>query len=300
MSTVRLLAASALALLCTQRLIAQEASRALAGAQRYLRAGQYHAAIDVVRAEVRRDAPRPHAHHYHLLAFAATMAGRSATAITAARDAARRVPLADAEREPELQLVAAYPHLTLATFGRWSDVLRAPMPPSRLRVATALAWHARGTALVRVRRLADASAARDSISAIAQRERRWPIASVVRMAHQLLEAELCAARGDQLEAMQLVLEAKELEDSLGDIGLPYWPQPTRQLLGAALLAAGRARDAEPLYRQDLARYPDNVWSLAGLAQTYDAMGRRADARSVRARLAQVATQADVTVRGSRY
>jgi len=300
MSTARRLAASALALLLAQRLTAQESSRALVGAQRFLRAGEYHAAIDVARAVVRREAPRPNPHHFHLLAFAATMAGRSATAITAARDAARRVAPEEAERDPELQIVAAYPHLTLATFGRWSDVLRAPMPDARLRVATALAWHARGTAFVRTGRLADAAAARDTIRAVAQRELRWPIASVVRIAQRLLDAELCAARDDRLEAMHLVLEAKELEDSLGDIGLPYWPQPTRQLLGAALLAAGRAGDAEPLYRQDLARYPDNVWSLAGLARTYDALGRRAAARATRARLAQVAERADVTVRGSRF
>jgi Flp pilus assembly protein TadD len=51
----------------------------------------------------------------------------------------------------------------------------------------------------------------------------------------------------------------------------------RQELGAVLLAAGRPAEAEEAYRQDLERFPDNGWSLHGLAASLRAQGRTAEA-----------------------
>ena len=42
------------------------------------------------------------------------------------------------------------------------------------------------------------------------------------------------------------------------------PFPARHWLGAALLDAGRAADAERVYRDDLQQHPRNGWSLRGL------------------------------------
>ena len=56
-----------------------------------------------------------------------------------------------------------------------------------------------------------------------------------------------------------------------------WLAPTRHALGAALLAAGQAAQAEQVYRQDLRHYPGNGWSLNGLAQALAAQGRKAQA-----------------------
>jgi tetratricopeptide (TPR) repeat protein len=63
--------------------------------------------------------------------------------------------------------------------------------------------------------------------------------------------------------------------------------PARHNLGAALLALGRAPAAEGVYRKDLQVYPDNGWSLAGLAQSLDAQGKTAQADRVRRQFAQV-------------
>jgi tetratricopeptide (TPR) repeat protein len=43
-------------------------------------------------------------------------------------------------------------------------------------------------------------------------------------------------------------------------------QPVRHTLGAVLLAAGHAREAEEVYREDLRRWPENGWALYGLSQ----------------------------------
>jgi predicted Zn-dependent protease len=79
----------------------------------------------------------------------------------------------------------------------------------------------------------------------------------------------------------------------------YWNKPVRHDLGAAMLAAGQAADAERVYREDLAKFPQNGWSLYGLAQSLDAQGKTAEAQEVRAELERAWSDADVTLTGSR-
>jgi hypothetical protein len=59
--------------------------------------------------------------------------------------------------------------------------------------------------------------------------------------------------------------------------------PPRQDLGALLLAANRPRDAERAFRGDLAKFPENGWSLRGLAAALRAQGKAAQGAEVEAR-----------------
>jgi predicted Zn-dependent protease len=74
----------------------------------------------------------------------------------------------------------------------------------------------------------------------------------------------------------------------------------RHALGAALLDAGRAFEAERVYREDLAHYPDNAWSLAGLALALERQGKTAAAKDARARFAKASARADVAIARSRF
>jgi len=74
--------------------------------------------------------------------------------------------------------------------------------------------------------------------------------------------------------------------------------PTRHSLGAVLIAAQKYADAEAVYREDLKRYPENGWSLRGLAQALEAQGKRQEAAEVKARLAKAWARADVVVDSS--
>jgi predicted Zn-dependent protease len=67
-----------------------------------------------------------------------------------------------------------------------------------------------------------------------------------------------------------------------------------------LLQAGRAVEAERVYREDLKRFPENGWSLFGLAQTLRAQGKSAEAADVDARFARAWAGADVTLPASRF
>jgi hypothetical protein len=58
------------------------------------------------------------------------------------------------------------------------------------------------------------------------------------------------------------------------------------------LAAGRPKDAEQAYRDELKRNPENGWSLHGLAQALRAQGRKAEAAEVDSRFAAAWANAD--------
>jgi hypothetical protein len=78
---------------------------------------------------------------------------------------------------------------------------------------------------------------------------------------------------------------------------PPWYLPIRQRLGAVLLEAGRPVQAEKAFRADLARRPENGWSLHGLAQSLRAQDRATEAQGIEARLQRAWSKADVKVGG---
>jgi TolA-binding protein len=71
-------------------------------------------------------------------------------------------------------------------------------------------------------------------------------------------------------------------------------------LGAVLIQAGRARDAETVYRDDLSHHPDNGWALYGLAQSLKLQGRTAEASAAHQQFETAWKYADVTLVASAY
>jgi hypothetical protein len=57
--------------------------------------------------------------------------------------------------------------------------------------------------------------------------------------------------------------------------------------------------AEQVYRADLALYPENGWSLYGLAQSLQAQGKMQEAQQVQARFEQAWQDADISLTASR-
>ncbi len=249
-------------------------------------------------------------HNYHFLAMAAMMAGRRAQTIEAARAVRERVPVDVARAAPALESLIPYAHQMLATFGMWDDVLREPLPPPDLRLAFGLAQYARGVAFAAKRDWAAAAAVLDTVSAIARgtspADRLAMSAGVgenkiiMDIAMHALMAEIAYQRGDFADAIAHFTVAAELEDSFNYVEPPQWATPIRRSLGAALLKAGRPADAERAYIEDLTRFPENGWSLHGLAASLRAQGKAAEADAADARLAATWRGADVALPGSRF
>ena len=66
------------------------------------------------------------------------------------------------------------------------------------------------------------------------------------------------------------------------------------------MKAGRNAEAEKVYREDLRRFPENGWSLFGLAQALRAQGKNAEADAVEARFRRAWASTDVTLTASRF
>ena len=237
-------------------------------------------------------------HNYHFMAFAAQLAGRSAKAIESARIVSERIPLEVAAQVPFAQPIVVFHQLELQTFGRWEELLALPMPRTDLRFAVALAHFTRGMALAATGRTAEAAVALDSVKAIAEALPKDDTRVSAEIGAHVLAAEVEARAGRNDKALEQLEAARELEDGMVYIEPPYWHQPVRHHLGALLLTMRRPAEAEQRYREDLKRFPNNAWSLAGLAASLKAQGKEAEAAEAEAQLA--AAGADVKLVGSRF
>jgi tetratricopeptide (TPR) repeat protein len=237
-------------------------------------------------------------HNYHFLSFAATMAARAEQAIGAARSVVENVPVDVARAVPPVEPLLAYLHLTLVTFGRWEDVLNEPVPPADLRFATALTQYARGIALAATGDDAAARAAIDTVRAVQRATTDSLGAAVLDIAAHALMGEVAFRTGDLRGAEAHFRQAAAIEDGLLYTEPPHWYYPIRHSLGAVLMQDGRPAEAEQLYREDMRRFPENAWSLQGLAASLRAQGRDGEADAADVRL--TALGSDVQLNASRF
>jgi tetratricopeptide (TPR) repeat protein len=76
--------------------------------------------------------------------------------------------------------------------------------------------------------------------------------------------------------------------------------PTRHALGAELLAAGKAADAEAVYREDLKWNPNNGWAYYGLSLALAAQKKDAEAAEARKQFEQAWDKADVKLASTAF
>jgi hypothetical protein len=98
----------------------------------------------------------------------------------------------------------------------------------------------------------------------------------------------------------LLRDTVRIEDGLRYDEPPDWIQPVRHTLGAVLMTARRYGEAEQVYREDLAIYPENGWSLFGLARALKLQKKDAEATKVEDRFHRIWSRADVRVGSSCY
>jgi tetratricopeptide (TPR) repeat protein len=125
-------------------------------------------------------------------------------------------------------------------------------------------------------------------------------ADVFAVAVLVAEARIAEAEAGHGRTIVLLTEAAAKEDRLAYEEPSDWFFPVRHLLGAALLDAGRAPEAEAVYREDLRRHPGNGWALYGLAQALSAQGKDADARAARQQFETVWKGADISLVASAF
>lgn len=245
------------------------------------------------------------AHHRHMLAFAAMMSGRSELALRTMHEMAASWP----EKFPEefasrMDPYYAMPMEVMVRFGRWDEILARPLPDASLPTSRALAFAARGIA----------HAAKGEIDA-ARAEQREFFAAVEKVpadahfwnsrardllgvAAAMLDGEVLFRAGQTNAGLGRLRDAVEAERRLVYDEPPNWIIPVRHALGAALLQVGRVQEAEQVYRDDLARWPGNGWSLFGLSRALKLQHRAAEAAAAEKLFRAAWTHADIELKSS--
>jgi tetratricopeptide (TPR) repeat protein len=240
-------------------------------------------------------------HNIHFLAFASTMAGRSAQAIEASNTLISKVNVDVARQVGMLQEMLPYHALTLTTFGKWDEVLAEPLPPEDIRFSYAMASYARGVAHAAKQQWPEAQAALDTVTAIdAAMPEGADGKTALSIAVHALSGEIATRRGDLEAGITHFRQAARIEDAGLYFEPPKWYYPIRHSLGAALVKAGQPAEAEKVYREDLRRFPANGWSLYGLAQALRAQGKNTEADATETRFRQAWASTDVTLMASRF
>ena len=125
------------------------------------------------------------------------------------------------------------------------------------------------------------------------------IAPVTTPEQEKLADEIAAARKEYPAAIAHLERAVRLEDGLVYTEPAEWHYPPRHALGAVLLEAGRAREAETVYWEDLRRNRENGWALYGLTKALEAQGKTEQAALMRSRFEKAWARADVKLDSSR-
>lgn len=246
-------------------------------------------------------------HNFHMLTFAAMMQGESGLALSTIREMTAAVPKEWVAVKANAAIVdgfAAMPLEVLKRFGRWDDILKEPEPPEVFPIARAMWHYNRGVAFAAKGQVKSAREAQTTFRAAVAKISgdatfgNNKAADLLAIADQILEGEIRFREGDMKGAITALEKAVTREDQLRYSEPPDWFVPARHSLGAILLRDRQAEAAEKVYREDLRRWPDNGWSLHGLARTLEVLGKKEEAAKVSERFKEVWKRADVKIQSS--
>jgi tetratricopeptide (TPR) repeat protein len=249
-------------------------------------------------------------HNHHFLWFASTMTGNKNIALSAAESTSERTSDPQLMRMPGMEAMqnfAVTPLFAKVRFGQWQAIAQTPKPAADLPYMVAIWHYAQGMAALRSGKAAEAKVHHNALLALGKDPtiaamkvwNRYSLSHGVAVAERVLAAELAWAAKQQDSAFAALQQAVQVEDTLPYDEPPAWHAPVRQTLGAMLLEAGRAAEAEQAYRDELRRNPENGWSLFGLEQALQAQGKTAEANAVAKRFQQAWAHADITLTASR-
>ena len=247
------------------------------------------------------------AHNRHMLAYAAMMTGQRDLAIKHIRAMVAEMP-ADFLNENALQAEGnvAMPLEVMVRFGMWDEILSEPENYTEKmwftrafhHAARAIAYAAKG----------DTANARKAQSIFLERTKLVPkedfvsnnsCEALLGVVIPMVEGEILIAEGKIDSGIEQLRAAIQKEDALKYDEPPGWLIPVRHSLGAVLTKQQQFFDAEQVYRDDLARLPENGWSLFGLAESLRKQKKNADeVARTQAKFKKIWAKADLTITSS--
>lgn len=277
----------------------------------YVRVGRYHDAVLVNERASQADEgylkiAKPAAgvypggyypHNLHFLWYANDLQGRSKESIAAAQKVSQYTIglMCGAIAGPRQRYL---PLLAYARFGRWEDVLKQSAPAEQYPFDNAMARYARGLAFAAMGQPVDAEKELGRFREFQSNEGvkamdnpYFPGTKILAVGEQVLAGKVAGARDDKEAMVERMRKAVEAEDQLPYMEPPYWYYSAKLSLGAALLKAGKAAEAEKVFREDLKDFPNCGWQLFGLQESLRAQGK--DAKEASRQFKKAWSRADV-------
>jgi tetratricopeptide (TPR) repeat protein len=245
-------------------------------------------------------------HNFQFLAISTGMEGRRAETIAALKEARSHIPDQLLFGMPGFDWAASFLYDGYTKFGMWDDMLKEPAPSEKLTGATISYLQSRATALAATGKLSEAQAelakTKQLIAAVADDATQGNnLAKPLYEIGQLkAEARVANADGNRDEAVRMLTQAVRIEDKLAYNEPADMLFPTRHLLGAELMAAGKTAEAEAVYREDLKRHPNNGWAFYGLSRALAAQNRGTEAAAAQKQFEAVWKRADVTLASTSF
>ena len=244
-------------------------------------------------------------HAIDFIRYAATVQGNYEIAIEAALAAKARVVVQGRDINMSQKALAA-PWLVNRIFGQWDQLIGKLPSHSGTPYLDGIWAYSLGGALLATGDIAGAQAQLERLKNIADapnadeyRVGATPASAVLKLSSLGLTGEILQATGNIQGAIAAFQAGVALEDLNNYTEPPDWAQPMRHYLGAALLAAGRAEDAESVYRRDLLWNQNNGWSLFGLQQALVVQGKSDEAVAAREAFERAWQHSDVVLTRSR-
>ena len=264
----------------------------------YIRTGDYEAAVKtneqaalVDRAYIKATGVQGiypmmyYSHNLHFIAMCAAMNGNYAESRKNADLLVANVG-PHVKDMPSLEGFMTIPVAVEIRFHHWNEMLKMPQPDAGMKTATVF-WHfGRGLALAGTGKITEAEAEYKIVSdaetatppdVIFQMPINNKAKDIMKIAKDVLGAEIAVAKKDNSGAIAMLREAVAIQDTLKYGEPPDWFFPVRESLGGVLLMSGDATGAEKVFRDDLARNLRNPRSLWGLHQALLLQKRNYDA-----------------------
>jgi tetratricopeptide (TPR) repeat protein len=242
-----------------------------------------------------------YSHNLHFLVESYNRAGNFAKARRSAQRLAANVA-GHIKMMPMIEGFLPSESFVLLRFGKWNEVLKLNEPPREQTVTHAIWQFAQSAAFASLGKVAEAEQARAAFQKeVDGMPGETPFglntaSSVMKIASSILEAKIATAQNQPELALEAWRIAVTAQDMLNYDEPPGWYYPVRESLGAALLRAGKAQEAEQIFRADLADNAGNGRSLLGLAESLKAQGQTQKAATARRDFVKAWRNADTSLR----
>jgi tetratricopeptide (TPR) repeat protein len=248
-------------------------------------------------------------HNLHMQTNNAMLAGRSAYSIKSAQETVNSIQkdylTAPGAFGNYVQYINMTPLFVDIRFGRWNEILNYQQPPSSQVYANVLYHFARGVAFSRKHNFTGSGKELDLM-------REFMKDSLLNIPFTPFSAAIEGAKVAEQILLGVIHEDRNLKDGAIrhfkqadsiEVNMVYneprdWLLNPKHYLGNALLTAGKWKEAEQIFLQDLRYNHENGWALYGLYQSLAKQKKKAVADKVLARFSAAFAKADIKITSS--